>query len=268
MKYYPLIEPFFDAWNLIDKKFDVDGGDSLNREGLFAVTSYFLYKDGKMSESEYLLIKNRYQGSIKLLSAKLWGNYTRHANPAWWASRPDRMSRDQFTPNLLAMILMGMNKELIKCFLGHCLRLLLFTTNIRGNGGFDKPLKMPDITVMEFWAHYLRSLPACIRWIFWPVLCVLDLENLGGSINKTYFYGKDPTNSDDVNHIVSLLFASDRVSTPTIWLSRWIYRRRPLCDLQGLEQTDFGPYSAMVHYFRNEMPLHLLFKDIMDRLKK
>src|SRR5690606_36918964 len=133
------------------------------------------------SKNEYLV---RVQHSDILY--KLWinqGNYCRHPDPSKWYSKSDVMSRDQATPNVIAMGLTNNRKLLLDFFKGHLKRGLLFMTNTRHNEPSNTKAKLPDVTGPEFWGYYIRGFKL---WFLWPILLIFDLETLITSLTKLF----------------------------------------------------------------------------------
>ena len=213
---------------------DLDQGDTLNREGHVMTTAAILHGHLKlMSDNEYRFLCERYEGILKKLQdPKDWSNYARTDLPGYWGSTYQVMSRDQATPNITAFGLNNMWSRTLKAISGHAIfRALLFTTNVRNNWAYpgtpDYAWKLPDVTFIGYWGLYVRSL-----WgvPLWPLLVILDLDLVVNALIKVYSYGKDPTNTDDINFLASLALAYYRLPTPLSWLARKIYAKRPLAQ--------------------------------------
>jgi hypothetical protein len=194
-----------------------DGGDSCNRTCTVALAEIY---QGKTTSQDFLkeLIHPKYPFILR-----------RHPNPEKWYSDWDRASRDQTIPYI---ILLGETKSyrlLSAYFLGHLLRGLLFTTNIRRNHVYktleehqlrstpdvkwNYSVKLPDFTAFEFFALYIRALPKPLRVALYPLLLIGDLETLLSALAKRFITPKD----DDIsNHALVMINGMRR--TPTIFL--------------------------------------------------
>lgn len=201
----------------------IDGGDSINRMAHY----HFLIEANNSIGNNVADLANLpfrtkedYSELLKLFECpESSGNYRRHPTNDWSAycngTYDGNMSRDQSLPLVISLAFMGFNKRLLMYFFRHLMRLLLFTTNTRKNG--EDPTKtrwkLPDLTGPEFLSVYLRANPV-LGYLLYPVLCVLDLELLLGSVLWRY------RKSDDIiNHATSLIFANIRVQTPISWLA-------------------------------------------------
>lgn len=230
-----------------------DQGDTLNREGHLMTAAWVLhFKLNKMSKPEYDFLLLRYEDVLnKLQDPKDPSNFARTIVPNYWGSRHNVMSRDQMTPNLVALA-MNDKPRTWKVFINHLLRrALLFTTNNYDNWSYppgdpkyvasENKWHIADITALSYWNIYLRALPRW-AWIVGSVplyltLCLFDLDTLINSVIKVLWYGKDPTNTDDIQHIGMLTQAAYSVPTPFSWLARKIYAKwRPLAM-----RTEFSP---------------------------
>lgn len=127
------------------------------------------------------------------------------------------ISRDQLTGVLLALIKQKEYSAMIRLMLNHSLRLGWFAYNTIHNGTDPKTskYKRPDITFMDIWAMELRGFGK-FSWIFYPLLCVLDLHLLLGAIYDKYFDNEDP---DVINFIGRVILSREQVPTPTSWLA-------------------------------------------------
>lgn len=155
-----------------------------------------------------------------------FGGYCRHPHPeqtyqgfgAYYKNPWNGcMSRDQLTGTLLALIKQQEHMAMLRLFLQHACRLWLFTYNTIPNGSNPKTAgwKLPDLTVMDFWATALRGFGKA-SWLLWPLLCVLDVHLLLSAIYDKYFDQKEP---DCINFIGKLLVAREYVPTPVSWLA-------------------------------------------------
>lgn len=231
-KYLDLLGPAIDSNGLITQtvKGYWDGGDSLNREGMFAIAIQCLYDQKKISLEDYTLLRKRYLDNLNRLEVN-WGNYRRHIDSTMWYFYPNRMSRDQWTPNAIAVGLLDIEDHRKRMFWGHGKRLWFFTTNTRNNGVYppgnpkydaatqDYSWKLPDLTVLSAWGYYIRAYKA---YPLYPLLLVFDVEMFANSLIWLYDFRTNPTNTDILNHTSSLIQARKSMPTPFSWLARKI----------------------------------------------
>jgi len=266
MKFFNLIKPSIDEFGLI-AQLNGDGGDTFQREGMFMFGAWCLFELYQMDLEEYEFIKARYRYVCEQLMCNN-SNYKRHVDQTKWYGHCDRMSRDQCVPNIISWGAIKscsrLKRRLFDFFCGHLKRGLLFTTNTRKNGLLETKWKLPDITFIGFWAYYIRGFNL---WFLYPLLCLFDLDLVINAIIKLY-YGKDPNNTDDLNFIISLIYAQKRLPTFMSKLAKMIYKKRPLAKKHLDYNEDFGPQSALNAYFRgggaNEGPrLNEIYKPIV-----
>lgn len=263
MKYFSILEPDLEpGYKLIAQRPpDYDPGDTAQREGMLALGAYILHRMGEMDDAEFQFIKDRYAKVLSLLDDPNHpGLLRRYPNPSYWGGLSDRLSRDQSTPNVVGMGLLN-RTALARFFWAHLkFRGLLFTTNTRrnwawppGHPEYDEKeyrWKLPDLTFFGFWANYIRGFNCRLLY---PLLWLFDLDMLVNSAIKVWYYSKDPTNSDDLNHHVDLYMAELRM--PTLWskLAFWLYQKRPYpAQDNSIHPVATNPAQACFnHYFRN-----------------
>jgi hypothetical protein len=121
------------------------------------------------------------------------------------------MSRDQLTGVLAALIGRDDRRAMLRLFANHSLRLFLFAYNTRKNGRppADTPWKLPDLTLLDFWATALRGFGR-LSWLAWPLLALMDLQLLLNAL----ITNREETD-DQINFAVKLMIANERVPTPT-----------------------------------------------------
>lgn len=263
MKYFPVLEPWLEPQfkMIAQPPPDYDPGDTANREGMFATAAYILHQLGKMDDAEFRFCCDRYDKVISLLNDPNHSGFIRrYPDPTYWGGRSDRLSRDQSVPNVVAMGFV--NKPALKrFFLAHLkYRALLFTTNTRSNWAWppgdprydakEYRWKLPDITILSFHGLYIRAFKA---WYLYPLLWLTDIDMLGGALLKVLWYGKNPTKSDDINHLVAQ-YQSELVM-PTLWskLAKWVYgkyRQYPV-NSDGAKNA---AQATMNNYFRGDTP--------------
>ena len=120
--------------------------------------------------------------------------------------------------------------------------------------------KIPDPTLWGFWGHYIRGF--WLGWLLYPLLMIFDIDLVVRAISKLK-YGKNPNNSDDINFIVSLIYAQRRMPTPLGWLAKIIYRHRPLTHAGGTS----GAQSALDYYFSFDGPkFNEVYRSLVEKL--
>jgi len=179
---------------------------------------------------------------------KGFGGYVRHphadATPHGFGAHYKNpwngcMSRDQLTGTLGALIRQKERMALIRLVLQHACRGFLFSYKTIHNGKdpslykfnllkfFYNPdkepyYKMPDATFFDFWATCLRGFGK-FSWLFWPLLCVLDIHTLLNAIIV------NATDDDDrINFSMKLLVSREFVPTPISWLAAKIINKKKL----------------------------------------
>ncbi len=208
---------------------------------------------GKITQSEFNQIKDRYLTNYKRLrQGCMPGEIRRHSDDSMWYDLNWRMSRDQWTPNVISL---GICKQFrADMILGMAMRGFLFTTNLipnyvkKGEPGYK--IKLPDLTAFASWGFVLRWCP-----LFWPLLLVTDLDLLVNSI-LWYYRMKDPnnTNTDICNHLNALLQARFHSPTPVSWMARRMLDVDKVQDLLNRYYLPDGP------------ALHLVAKDFLKEI--
>jgi hypothetical protein len=286
-------EIIWDKWDMILQT--GDGGDTAANMGTYHLFSetrrrmgHKVFSDGyypRKDKEDFLLVLLKLEHPTK----KGRGLYRRHPEPAFWGSRTNTMSRDQTIPLLCAMAIYGLRGQILKYMLGHLFRGFLFATNTTPNWSYPADVsgftffekvkfffgwdpgrivyatKLPDLTLFEFWALELRGLYGWAVWpLFFPVLCFLDIWTLIGSFEKN-IQGKDPSQSDDRNHVNSLLIGLQICPTPILEFAVKVYSKRPLAA--GARPGVNGPQSALDHYYRadDSPPFNLLAEPIVQK---
>lgn len=166
---------------------------------------------------------------------KGFGGYCRHPHPeqtyngfgAYYKNPWNGcISRDQFTGVLLAVIKQQDHKAMLRIILQHACRAFLFSYNTIKNGTDPKiaKWKLPDLTLFDIWAMELRGFGK-LSWIFWPLLCVLDIHLLLSAMFDKYFDNDEP---DVINAIGKLMVSREYVPTPVSWLATKFYNKQNL----------------------------------------
>ena len=269
---YEIPAKYIDSYGYVTQV-NGDGGDTFHRLGFIQIANHFLLKHKQITTEQFIVRTNEYLAQSQALECKgRPGVFKRHPNTSRWYGQCDRMSRDQITPNIVAWGLMGpkgRGRELLNRTLwSNMKRLMLFTTNTKGNSdNYPKDSwKLPDFTGPHVWAMYIRAYRA---WALYPLLMVLDIENLASNIIKHFSYFKNPNNSDDLNNIAYLLQARESMPTPISWLSRMIYNFRPKTNpTRAGYLSEYGPQTALDHYFAPEHegpPINELYRPFLEK---
>lgn len=235
-----LLKPFIDYHGLIAQS-NGDEGDSLEREGLLVVAEAL--KRNNNLPNVMPEVSSRYIDNLSRLRCEMLGNYKRGLHGGW-VSQPDRMSRDQLTSNIVAMGLIDDHTELKRCLIGHLMRLMLFTTNIRGNGALNLPLKLPDVTGPSIWASYIRSLNISILY---PLLLLSDWLLVAQSVWCRVRFHMSQDNSDILSHMCLLYQSELQMPTPMSKLAVAILRpiQRQCIKLYFDPQSGAPPFDEI-----------------------
>ena len=269
MKYFPLIQPSIDTNGVITQgpQDNFDGGDTAQREGMFALAAAILHKLGKMDDAEFGFCSDRYAKVVGLLNDPNHpGLLRRYPTLPFWGAYSNRLSRDQATSNVPAMGFL--NRGALKRFMWAHLKYrgLLFLTNTRNNGAYPGTpaykWKIPDVTVLDFHGMYIRGFR---NWALYPFLWLSDLAMPVNALIKVFSYGKTATNNDDLSFLMELYQAE--LSMPTLWskLAKWVYKMRPLPANAGGSKNP--AQACMNAYFNGANPgprLDLVYQEINE----
>jgi hypothetical protein len=253
-KYLDIMKPNIDQWGVITQT-GGESGDGSQRCAMFLVLSYAGWRAGKISDFEYLEIETWYKTVYaKLTKSCIPGDIRRHAGTALWVDGRFRMSRDQWTPNMISLGLLrsSYDKKFLMVF-GWSLRGFLFATNLipnwvaKGDPGYK--IKVPDLTIGSSWGFLLRWMP---HWLFLTILfvcppiaiayylflCLCDVDTLVGSfIWKKRIADPTNTNCDILNHTNALVQARFCLPTPISWWARKLIK---IDDVNRLLSIYFG----------------------------
>ena len=251
-KYIAIIKPAIDQYGII-AQLAGDSGDSSQREPMMLVLSYTGWRSGKITDAEFEIIKVRYLSIYdRLRKGCMPGEIRRHDSCGEilsWSDRSLRCSRDQWTPNVIALGFIGTPKQKADMILGCAMRGFLFTTNIYRNGDTPGKPKLPDLTLFSSWGFLFRWCP-----IFWPLLFLTDLDLLIGSLIWRYRFKHSTDNTDILNHVNALIQAYFSCPTPISWLARKLLQ---LANVQ----------DCLDRYFNNGGPaLNVIAKDVLPEI--
>lgn len=187
-----------------------------------------------------------------------WGAYVRHPAPmatnykfgAYYKHPWDGvMSRDQLTGVIGGLIRQKNYRALFRMICHHSLRFFLFAYNTRPNGQdpTTSKWKLPDLTLFDFWALYLRGFGKASR-IFWPILCLLDFHLVFGAVKVNL------TNDDDqINYALKLMISREFVPTPISWLAQKTVNLKTLHFLIHTYWCGWRQQPRMYDLFRDKM---------------
>ena len=247
-KYFDLMQPNIDSFGVIaqgpgDNR---DGGDTTQREGMFMCAMQYHLKAGRIAQADFDQMAARYKGIIDNLTYGFGWSLRRHPDKNKWYYESNCMSRDQMTPNLVAL---GFCHKMLlfKMLICNAARGMLFTTNTRQNGAYpkDQPTmslwqrikfavglydpgiscyywKLPDFTDFSIWGLYIRGLNL---FPLWPLLVLLDIEMALSATFTWYNTKKGTASNDQLTEQMILLQANYRLPTPVSKLAMWIYKK-------------------------------------------
>lgn len=150
------------------------------------------------------------------------GRYVRHPDPDQtfngFGADIRAISRDQMTGIIAGIINEGNHRAMGRLMWQHAKRGFLFSWNTIHNGVDPEKAKwkLPDLTGPEILAAELRGFGKW-SWVFWPILCVLDLHMLA----NTLFINRVPVEKDNecISYLIKLFISNDHVPTPVSRLS-------------------------------------------------
>jgi len=152
-----------------------DGGDSCNRLAhYYAALEILGAPQDDLNRPPY----DGFHISLARLTALLpFGRFRRNPDSSKWYNDPDNVTRDQMSPMIAAMALLGTDRTLaahVKRRLKRC--MLHFSTHdqVEGQPGKVK-LKLPDLPSPQELASIVRGLS--VTWLYWtlPLLDALLL---------------------------------------------------------------------------------------------
>lgn len=249
---------FIDSYAIIVQR-DGDGGDSLQREGMYAFGKWLrLQNDGR---EVFLEIPER-QDSRKIMSKFEIepGIYVRHPDPKKWYSNPDTTSRDQIVP-MLAYCAAYEDYPRLWRFVKAAAKRGFFMQNVQRNGDVPKEWKVPD-TLVGHLGLFIRSGGAYTDPLY-PLLFVTDSLDLVGTLLAQFplhfveaakkFRMKEPRDVDDNNDIIAQLMAIHFKPTPVSWLNRQLYAMTRRWNYGNSKMGELNPVmGSLTWYHRSE----------------
>jgi len=220
---------YVDAYALIVQQ-DGDGGDTLQREGMYAFGKWLRYN----SRTNTVVINEPPERrDPKKVMDKMEikpGIYVRHPDPTKWYSNPKTTSRDQLVPVLAYCAAYEDYPRLWRLFKATAKRGM-FSQNIKRAGEGHREFKVPDT-----WIGHLSLFIRAGGWYtapFYPVLLLTDTISFTGTLlhqipvhfeqTAKRFRFKEPKDVDDNNAIIYHLMAAKFKPTPISWLHRQFY---------------------------------------------
>lgn len=206
------INDYIDNFGMVVTKFDRDGGDSC------AHGCAILYAAVRTMKLIPLLnLMRKYPSALEVEL----GLYCRHPNPDKWYSRNDTFSRDQLTPLIAYLSIIGVMAPIRRLFKQHLKRGLLFAWNTREIDSYpgqdNYKWKIPDITGPEIWAMWIRAFNC---YTLYPLLFLFDIQTLISSILYRF---KLTDSTLQMNHVLMVDFSNEVMPTLISKLAKWIY---------------------------------------------
>ncbi|MGE4132157.1 MAG: hypothetical protein AB7F86_11005 [Bdellovibrionales bacterium] len=250
---------YVDAYAIIVQQ-DGDGGDSLQREGMYAFGKWLRYQES--SNTLIIVEPPERQDSSKILDKFEVepGVYVRHPDPEKWYSNPDTTSRDQLVPVIAYCGAYQDYPRLWRLFKRVMARGFFSQNTVRA-GDNIRGRKIPD----TFLAHLDLFIRAGGYWTapLYPVLFVTDTIDLIGTLlnqvpihwenTARRFRWVEPRDVDDNNVVIGHLMAMAFKPTPISWLNRQIYSWTRRMNNGNFVRGESNPVmGAMVWYHRKE----------------
>ncbi|MBC7741807.1 MAG: hypothetical protein H7061_06405 [Bdellovibrionaceae bacterium] len=245
---------YIDAFAVIVQK-DMDGGDTLHREAMYAFGKKLLL-DHFSNTVSILPASVRRPASEDIISQfeVKPGIYIRHPDPNKWYSNPRTTSRDQVLPVIAYCAAYEDYPRLGRLFWATAKRGL-FAQNVLRIADTENNWKIPDPMHLNV-AQFIRA-GGWWTAAFYPLLFVYDtIELFGTLITALPLHLKDdhwiprwkqPNDVDDNNVVVQHLLAYYYKPTPISALSRYIYSvTRP----SNLGNTLLGEKNAVMGALR------------------
>ena len=261
-----------DNWKLI--RSGGDGGDTCHRMFTVALRMLLNFKIAMQNGGNLpAIVRNPVweQLASPLESEKLLqespGIYRRHCDPNFWGSDPRNHSRDQMTPVICYLALLGstggdLGKEYrgkLWTLLKKCLGRKMFAQNIYPNwvdARVDASVKAktPDFLNFDLWGVFARGF---VNSLWFPIaipfiilgdffLLLSAMFKVWAPINKDgtlefRMPGPDDVDDDNMNNV--LMLTQYVYQTPLSWLARKIYKK---FRRQNLGNTVLGEKSAIM----------------------
>jgi hypothetical protein len=250
---------YIDAYALIVQQ-DQDGGDTLQREGMYAFGKWLRYnKNRNVLIVDEIPARRDPAAIMDKLEVKP-GIFVRHPDPWKWYSDPDTTSRDQLVPVIAYCGAYEDYPRLWRLFKA-TLKRGMFAQNTKRAGDGPRSWKLPDTMIAHLDLFIRAGGPYTMP--LYPLLLVTDTIDLAGTLLQLLplhweqtarrLRFKQPKDVDDNNVIISHLMAAAFMPTPISWLNRQLYA---ITRRQNLGNTVMGETNpvmgALVWYHRAE----------------
>ena len=272
----------------IDGDGKLEFGDGTQRTFSFWIFTYL----SMGPEIAYALFK-RIEAQLDMVILKS-GEPKRHWDASEWPGRPGSMTVDNLMPILVSCVLWGHWREFY-AIVWALVKRVGFLWNTHNIGGqkkseyFLQRIKEGHFFSSKTWANFpvvdwigIRGIAVILRgmakemgyrWLFWPILVVLDLHLLIQAtfivVNSYLFERPGKWNTtNDLNLFHEMMLCKELLDTPTSKLARLIYSDRNQAGDDKGRYTVPGPYSAWKSYFRHDgaPPLDEYGKDVLMKL--
>jgi hypothetical protein len=257
---------YIDAYAVIVQK-DMDGGDTLHREAMYAFGQKLIYN---MAKNEIYLSNpdahpNRGLAEIAKIQrpppAEILnrfevepGIYIRHPDPEKWYSNPDATSRDQVFPVIAYCAAYEDYQRLWRLFKATVKRGM-FAQNLLRIGDQEKDPKLPDSMHLNM-AQFIRAGGYWTAFLY-PLLLVYDsIELVGTVITALPLHLKDDhwiprtkqlDDVDDNNIVIQHLLAARYKPTIISEINRFIYS---VTRAENYGNTSLGEDNAVMGALR------------------
>ena len=250
---------YIDAYAIIVQQ-DGDGGDSLQREGMFAFGKALRYHQ----RANILIVSENpeRQDSVRTMDKfeTAPGIYVRHPDPQKWYSNPATTSREQIVPLIAFCAAYQDYARRWRLFKATASRGL-FAQNILRNGEGQKDKKIPD-TMLGHLGLFIRAGGTWTAPLY-PLLFITDTADLLGTLfasipihweeSHLRLRWEEPRDVDDNNTIVAHLMAAHFKPTPISWLNRQLYSGLRAQNLGNTVLGESNPVmGALSWYHRRE----------------
>lgn len=251
---------YIDAYSIIVQK-DMDGGDSLQREGMYAFGKKLRYDE---SQGKIFITppSSRRIATVDVMDTfeVQPGIYVRHPDPTKWYSNPDTTSRDQLFPVIAYCAAYEDYPRLWRLFKATAQRGFFAQNTVRIDEDINDK-KLPDPMILSI-AQFIR---AGGWWTapLYPLLFVFDSIDLVGTlINMLPIHFQDDhfiprarnqNDVDDNNLVIQHLLAATHKPTPMSELNRYLYSVTRPRNLGNTKLGEKNPVmGALRWYHRSE----------------
>lgn len=248
---------YVDAYALIVQQ-DGDGGDTLQREGMYAFGKWLRYNSSNNSVVITEPPGREDPGKIMNKLEVEPGVFVRHPDPNKWYSNPKTTSRDQIVP-LIAYCAAYRDYPRLWRLFKNIAKRGMFLQNTKRAGEGHMEFKVPDTMIARL-GLFIRA-GGWYTAPFYPLLFFTDSIELAGTIlnqipihweqtNKRFRW-KDLRDVDDNNTVIAHLLAAKFKPTPISWLDRRLYAYTRRLNYGNTRMGETNPVmGALVWYHR------------------